>query len=372
MIGAWQAPAVRAEAEGTDVLLRRDGALGRLTLNRPKAINALTLEMVRQLHAALDELADDPAVRVVLIDGAGERGLCAGGDIVALQRSAIEGTDEARTFWAEEYALNARIARYPKPVVAIMDGIVMGGGIGLAGHAQHRLATERLMAAMPEVGIGFAPDVGGTWLLAHAPGELGTHLALTAGRAGAADAVLLGLADRVIAHEVAGDLIAALAGGGAVDAAIDAVASAHPQEVPPGDLGADRAWIDACYTHAEAEVIVAALDARPEERAHAAAAAIRRASPTSVKVTLAALRRARALPSLEAALEQELTVSTGFLRCADFVEGIRAQVVEKDRNPRWAPSRLEEVHPDLVDAFFHDVPAATILSADHSQPGSTT
>jgi enoyl-CoA hydratase len=352
MIATWQPPAVAPAAEGTDVLLRHEGALGHITLNRPRAINALTLEMVRQLHVALDELAAHPSIEVVLIDGAGDRGLCAGGDIVALQRSAIEGTEEARTFWAEEYALNARIANFPKPVVAILDGIVMGGGIGLAGHASHRLATERLMAAMPEVGIGFAPDVGGTWLLSRAPGELGTHIALTAGRVGAVDAVLIGLADQVIARSAVPAVIDDLRTGD-LDLALS-VAARHPApaELPPGALAEARPWIDGAYASDDAEAIVAALEARPESEAHEAAGAIRRASPTSVKVTLRALRSARALPSLEAALEQELEISCGFLRTADFVEGVRAQVIDKDRNPRWEPPRLEEVGDGIVDAFF--------------------
>src|SRR5690349_4605424 len=194
------APATEPNATDTDVLVRTAGALGRLTLNRPKAINALSLEMVRQIQVGLDRFEQDDAITVVLLDGAGDRGLCAGGDIIALRDAAQSGEHEpAHTFWAEEYVLNARIASYPKPIVAIMDGVVMGGGIGLAGHASHRLATERLISAMPEVGIGFAPDVGGTWLLSRGEGELGTHLALTGDRLGAHDAIAAGLADRIVA-----------------------------------------------------------------------------------------------------------------------------------------------------------------------------
>ncbi|MBO9533891.1 MAG: enoyl-CoA hydratase/isomerase family protein [Solirubrobacteraceae bacterium] len=368
-IGAWEPPHIGPAAMGTDVLLWREGPLGRIRLNRPKAINALTLEMVRQLHVALDELAVDDAVDLVLLDGAGDRGFCAGGDIVALQRSAIDGTGEARTFWSEEYALNARVARFSKPVVAVMDGIVMGGGIGLAGHASHRLATERLAAAMPEVGIGFAPDVGGTWLLAHAPGELGTHLALTAGRAGASDAVLLGLADRIVPssalEQLSGDLRT-----GEPNAAIEKAAGrATDADLAPGVLGGQRPWIDAAYAADTAEAIVAGLDARPEEAAAKAAAAIRRASPTSVKVTLRALREAASLPSLEAALEAELRISCGFLGTPDFPEGIRAQVIDKDRAPRWNPPTLEQVGDVLVEHFFAREADAF---ATHHTGGSTT
>lgn len=364
MIAEWQAPAVAPAAEGTDVLVRRTGALGRITLNRPRAINALTLEMVRQLHVALDELAADDGVEVLLIDGAGDRGFCAGGDIVALQQSAIDGTDAARTFWAEEYAMNARIARFAKPIVVVMDGIVMGGGIGIGGHASHRLVTERLTAAMPEVGIGFAPDVGGTWLLTRSPGELGTHLALTAGRAGALDAIALGLADDVVALSAVPQLIEDLATGD-IDLALAVAARAPTPDLAEASLVGARAWIDDAYRADSAEAIVAALGAHPEPAAQKAAAAIRRASPTSVKVTLRALREARGLGSLEAALEQELRISCGFLRGGDFIEGIRAQVVDKDRNPKWDPPTLEEVSDDLVDAFFTDDADAPAVS-----PGS--
>ncbi|MDQ8046415.1 MAG: enoyl-CoA hydratase/isomerase family protein [Solirubrobacteraceae bacterium] len=344
------APAVDPQPESTDVLVRTDGALGRLTLNRPKAINALTLEMVRQLHVGLDRFEADPDITVVLIDGAGERGLCAGGDIVALYDSVRDGSDSARIFWTEEYVLNARIARFPKPIVAVLDGIVMGGGIGLGGHASHRLATERLVSAMPEVGIGFAPDVGGTWLFTRIPGELGTHLALTGARLGAHDAVAAGLADRIISSEAVDELAADLALGD-LAAALERAESV-PVDAPAGDLADARDWIAQAYVHDTVEAIVAALQARPEEAAHKAATQILRASPTSLKVTLRALREAADLPSLEVALRHELRISCGFTTVGDFVEGVRAQVVDKDRTPRWDPARLEDVSPDTVDHFF--------------------
>ncbi|MGX6447518.1 enoyl-CoA hydratase/isomerase family protein [Patulibacter sp. S7RM1-6] len=333
-----------------EVLVRTDGALGHLTLNRPKAINALTLDMVRAIEAALDRFEADDAVRVVLLDGAGERGLCAGGDIVALQRSAIEGTDVAATFWREEYALNARIARYPKPIVAVMDGVVMGGGIGLAGHASHRLATERLISAMPECGIGFAPDVGGTWLLSRGEGELGTHLALTGERLGAHDAVAAGLADRIVASAALPQLLEDLRGGD-VDAAIEAAEDVEV-EIPRGKLTAARRWIADAYAHDAVEEIVAALRERDEPEAAKAADELAAKAPTSLKVTLRALRSARDLPSLEAALTQEYRVSCAFLETPDFVEGIRAQVVDKDRDPRWRPATLEEVDDADLDRYF--------------------
>lgn len=344
------APATQPNGVDTDVLVRRSGSLGRLTLNRPQAINALTLEMVRQLHVGLDQFEADAGVDVVVIDGAGERGLCAGGDIVALYEDVRAGSDAPRVFWTEEYVLDARIARFSKPIVAIMDGIVMGGGIGLAGHASHRLATERLVSAMPEVGIGFAPDVGGTWLFTRMPGELGTHLALTGARMGALDAIAAGLADRIVASEAVPQLLGDLAELG-LDDALER-AQAVPVDVPDGELGAARPWIAECYGHDSVITILEALDARPEPAAAKAAAAIRRASPTSLKVTLRALRCARRLPSLEAALEQELRISCGFLTAGDFVEGVRAQVIDKDRDPQWEPASLRDVDPLVINRFF--------------------
>ena len=350
MTAPRSAPATPPIATDTVVLVRRSGALGRLTLNRPQAINALTLEMVRQLHVGLDQFEADPAVEVVVLDGAGERGFCAGGDIVALYEDVRAGSDEPRIFWSEEYVLDARIARFPKPVVAIMDGIVMGGGIGLAGHASHRLATERLISAMPEVGIGFAPDVGGTWLFTRMPGQLGTHLALTGARMGAHDAIAAGLADRIIASEAVPQLVEDLGELG-LDDALER-AQAVPVEVPPGELGAARPWIAECYGYDSVFDILDALDRRPEPEAAKAAAAIRRASPTSVKVTLRALRSARKLPNLEAALTQELRISCGFLNAGDFVEGVRAQVIDKDRDPQWEPETLRDVDPLVINRFF--------------------
>lgn len=343
-------PATEPNDTDTDVLVRRDNALGRLTLNRPKAINALSLEMVRQLQAGLDAFEQDPSIEIVLLDGAGDRGFCAGGDIVALSDSAKQGTDDARIFWTEEYVLNARIASFPKPVVAIMDGVVMGGGIGLAGHASHRLATERLVSAMPEVGIGFSPDVGGTWLLSRQDGELGTHLALTGARIGARDAIAAGLADRIIASAAVPMLIEELATGD-LEGSID-TAEEVEVEVPAGNLVDSRRWIAECYAHDSAEEIVAALRARPEKTAKVSALGILSKSPTSVKVALRGLRSARGMASLEDALQQELRISCAFLTHPDFVEGVRAQVIDKDRKPAWSPERLEDVAPADVDRFF--------------------
>ena len=335
------------EAAPSEVLVERVGALGRLTLNRPRAINALNHSMVRTLAAALDEWRDDDAVRTVLLTGAGERGLCAGGDIVAIYRAVLDGRDEAIRFWADEYRLDAAIARYPKPYVSLMDGLVLGGGIGLSAHGGIRVVTERTRVGMPEVSIGFFPDVGGTYLLSHAPGELGTHLGLTGGTASGADAVAIGLAD----HFVPGDRLAELVAALETRDAAEAIAE-FAGEPPASELMARRAWIDAAYAGDDAEAIVERLAASSEPAARDAAATIRSKSPTSVALTLAALRRAAALPSLEAALDQDFRIATRISRGAEVVEGIRAQVIDKDRAPRWSPATLAEVTAEDVERYF--------------------
>ena len=229
------------DAAEPEVLFSRVGMLGHITLNRPRAINALTHGMVRAIHRTLRDWARDDAVRTVVLTGAGDRGLCAGGDIVSLYRDATSGDgDASAAFWRDEYRLNAAIARYPKPFVAIMDGVVLGGGIGLSAHGSHRIVTERSTLGMPETTIGFVPDVGGTWLLSHAPGELGTYLALTAGSVRAGDAIAIGLADAYVPAERIPALLRALQGT-AASAAIAAVAEPSPES----DLLARRAWIDA-------------------------------------------------------------------------------------------------------------------------------
>jgi enoyl-CoA hydratase len=222
-----------------EVLIRVEGVVGHVTLNRPRAINALTLDMVRVIDAALTAWVDDPAVAAVVIDGAGERGLCAGGDIRAIYEAARVGDPAPLTFWREEYRLNARLASYPKPIVAVMDGIVMGGGIGVSAHASHRVVTERSSVAMPEVGIGLFPDVGATYLLSRAPGELGVHLALTGVTIGAADAMTCGLAARCVPSGRLDELVDLLRDGTEPDTALEGGGWAAD-----GELDQARQWID--------------------------------------------------------------------------------------------------------------------------------
>ncbi|MGW1297236.1 enoyl-CoA hydratase/isomerase family protein [Streptomyces sp. NPDC002533] len=329
------------------VLVHTEGRTGVVTLTRPKALNALTHTMVETIAAALDRWEHDPEVEAVVITGAGERGLCAGGDIRSIHEDARAGGKASAAFWRDEYRLNARIARYPKPYVAVMDGIVMGGGVGVSAHGSVRIVTERSRVAMPETGIGFVPDVGGTYLLALAPGELGTHLALTGAVVGARDALLCGLADHFVPS---GDLPAFLAALRTETPA--AVLHRHVREAPSGVLEDNRAWIDHCYAADTVEEIVERLLASDAPAAGEAAATILGRSPTALKVTLAALRRARGLGPLERVLEQEYRVSCAALASADLVEGIRAQVIDKDRTPRWSPGTLVEVTDADVARYF--------------------
>jgi enoyl-CoA hydratase len=331
-----------------DVLIRVEGVLGHVTLNRPRAINALTLDMVRVIDAALTAWVDDPAVTAVIIDGAGERGLCAGGDIRAIYEAARAGDPAPLTFWREEYRLNARLASYPKPIVAVMDGIVMGGGIGVSAHASHRVVTERSSIAMPEVGIGLFPDVGATYLLSLAPGELGMHLALTGVTIGAADAMACGLADHHVPSERLGALVDLLRDGTEPDTALEKVA-AVPAD---GELDQARQWIDACYSADDLPTVLERLDAHAAPGAASAAAAIRTKSPTSSVVTLRALREAKRAGDLRACLRMEFRLSSRFLRTADLVEGVRAAVIDKDRNPQWSPSHVDDVAGETVNGFF--------------------
>ncbi|MFD1313219.1 enoyl-CoA hydratase/isomerase family protein [Streptomyces kaempferi] len=346
MTGAHDAGAVT----GTDdsVLLRTEGRAAYLTLNRPRALNALTHTMVRRIDSALTVWEHDPAVETVVVTGAGERGLCAGGDIRAIHDDARNGDGAASmAFWRDEYRLNARIARYPKPYVAVMDGIVMGGGVGVSAHGSVRIATERSRIAMPETGIGFVPDVGGTYLLALAPGELGTHLALTGTPVGAGDALLCGLSDQYMPSDSLPRLVQDLA-----HAPVREVLGRHVRDAPPGGLAEARRWIDACYSARTVEEIVGRLLDHGGAAAKEAAAILLTKSPTALKVTLAAMRGARRPGSLEEVLDQEYRVSCAALTEPDLVEGIRAQVIDKDREPRWSPPTLAEVSDADVARFF--------------------
>ncbi|HEX2285282.1 MAG TPA: enoyl-CoA hydratase/isomerase family protein [Mycobacterium sp.] len=334
-------------AENEDVLVTVENGVGVITLNRPKAINSLTHPMVDAISRVLTDWERDDGVRSVVVTGAGERGLCAGGDIVVIYHSARADGSEARQFWYDEYRLNAQIGRFSKPYIALMDGIVMGGGVGIAAHGSVRVVTDTTKMAMPEVGIGFIPDVGGTFILSRAPGLLGHHAALTGATFDGADAIVLGFADHFVPHDRLQAFKDAIISDG-----VDAALAAHAQQPPPSRLLAQRDWIDDCYAGETVADIVAALRGHDDQAANDAADLIATRSPVSVSVALEALRRAAKLDTLEDVLRQEYRTSCGSLRSHDLVEGIRAQVIDKDRNPKWSPSSLAAVTTADVEAYF--------------------
>jgi enoyl-CoA hydratase len=339
--------------ESDEVLTRVEAGVGLITLNRPKAINSLNQQMVDALSAVLTRWGDDDAVRAVVLSGAGERGLCAGGDVVVVYHSARKDGVEVRRFWRDEYLLNGQIGRFAKPFVSLMDGIVMGGGVGVSAHANTRVVTETSKIAMPEVGIGFIPDVGGAFLLSRAPGALGLYAAMTGAPFSGADAIAMGFADYYVPHSELDAFTAAVIANG-----VESALAGHAIEPPPSTLAAQRDWIDECFAGDTAEDIVAALRGHrgPEAGlANDAANLIATRSPIAVSVALEAVRRAAKLEKLEDVLIQDYRVSSASVRSHDLVEGIRAQIIDKDRNPKWSPATLAAVTAADVDAYFAPV-----------------
>lgn len=342
------------------VLVRHDGPLLRITLNRPRAINALDREMAEVVDRAVAE-ADPAQCSAILLDGAGERGFCGGGDVKAM---AAGGPEDAVEFLRREYRADHRVATSPVPVVGVMDGITMGGGIGLTGHAAVRIVTERSRLAMPETRIGIVPDVGGHLLLARAPGRLGELLAATSGSMTAGDAIALGFADLFVRSERLPALAEALATGREPRAAAEELAEAAPDS----PAMADRAWFDPIAEEALGEphapafedpvgaaqrlvVAVEAVASAPDapDRAKRVAASLREVCPTSVAVTLAQIDRTRREGlALAEVLADDLRVLGGLVARPDFAEGVRAQLIDKDGAPRWRPGRVEDLDPEEI------------------------
>jgi enoyl-CoA hydratase len=336
--------------ESDEVLTRVDDGVGFITLNRPKAINSLNQTMVDLLSSVLIRWERDDAVRAVVLSGAGERGLCAGGDVVAVYHSARKDGVETRRFWRDEYLLDGQVGRFAKPLVALMDGIVMGGGVGVSAHANTRVVTDTSKIAMPEVGIGFIPDVGGAYLLSRAPGALGLHAALTGAPFSGADAIVLGFADHYVPHAQLDAFTQAI-----VDDGIEGALAAHAIEPPASDLAAQRHWIDECFAGETVADIIAALRGHDAGPAQDAAKLIASRSPIAVSVTLEAVRRAAKAETLEDVLVQDYRVSSTSASSHDLVEGIRAQIIDKDRNPKWSPANLAAVTAADIDAYFAPV-----------------
>uniref|UniRef100_UPI0035618DEA 3-hydroxyisobutyryl-CoA hydrolase n=1 Tax=Puniceibacterium confluentis TaxID=1958944 RepID=UPI0035618DEA len=319
----------------SDILIRHSGRAGRITLTRAKALNAMSYEMCRQIESALLEWRDDPAVALVLIDAEGDRAFCAGGDIAELYARGIAGDFAyGQTFWRDEYRLNALIAEYPKPVVTLMQGFTMGGGVGIGCHAGHRVVCENSQISMPECGIGLVPDVGGSFLLARAPGRLGEYLGLTAARMGPADAILAGFADLYVPQAHWPGIIAALEQDGEVDALLAAAVTP-----PEGTLAVSLAEIDALFAGERLRDVVNALRASDSAFATQALTALGRNAPLSMACTLEILHRLRqGTPSVRKALELEYRFTHRAMEHGDLLEGIRAAIIDKDRTPAWKHS----------------------------------
>lgn len=336
----------------SEVLISTTGAAGHIRLNRPGALNSLTLEMVRAIDLGIDRHIDDPGVGVLVLTGAGTRGLCAGGDIRMLWEKARSAPSEAMRFWAAEYRLNARIATLEKPWVAVMDGICMGGGVGLSVHGSHRVVTERTQFAMPETGIGYFPDVGATYALPRARGRLGLWIGLTGASIGAADVLAAGLADAMVPAADLPALIAALQSGTPPGPAIAALAA----DPGPSDLHDHAALIDRVFAAGDIGAIMAALQDEDSGFARQTLELLNQRSPGSLVLTLHLLHAGAASPSLQACLDREYAADALILSEHDFHEGIRAAVIDRDRMPRWRPDRIGDVDAPALVARLGPLP----------------
>ncbi|MGX6647708.1 enoyl-CoA hydratase/isomerase family protein [Maricaulaceae bacterium MS644] len=333
-----------------DVIIRRTGDVGRITLNRPKALNALNQAMVEAMTAALLDWQDDGAVKAVVVDGEGEKGFCAGGDIRMLAESGKAGDGRAWTFWRDEYRLNTLIEEYPKPYVALIDGVTMGGGVGISVHGEFRVAGDRTLFAMPESGIGFHPDVGGAYFLPRLAGALGVWMGLTGARLKTADCIATGVATHYVPTERYGELIHALEHerldehGDRIDALLDGFGG----DAGESELGVRGAMIDAAFAGDDVTEIQKRLVEAGDVWSETQASILKTKSSTSLAVTLAALRKGADL-SFRDVMVQDLRVSQRFLaEGSDFYEGVRAVILDKDNAPQWG----EQASDSQVEAYF--------------------
>lgn len=333
-----------------DIIIEKQGSAGLIRLNRPKALNALTLTMVHAMAEALDQWEHDDEVTRIIVDAEGDKAFCAGGDIRSIIELGKQGRiDVAVKFWADEYRLNTRIKTYPKPYIALVDGIVMGGGVGISIHGQYRIAGDRWSFAMPEVGIGLFPDVGGSYALPRLPGETGMWIALTGTRINRDDAIALGLATHAVDSQAMADLKAALIAGEDIETVL-ARLNLPPQPAP---MEAHRALIDDCFAGSSVSDVLARLDHHGDtsDFARKTAQTIRSKSPTSLAITFRQLRLGAELTFREA-MKMEFRIVSRILDGVDFYEGVRAAVIDKDQSPRWTPATLDEIDEHQIDAYF--------------------
>jgi len=338
-----------------EILFDIRGQIAVVTLNRPRALNALTLEMIRAFAPRLAAWGNDASIAAVLVRGAGERAFCAGGDVRTIWQDTQRGGTLAADFFRAEYRLNRAVKVFPKPYVAAIDGIAMGGGVGVSVHGSHRIATERTQIAMPETGIGLFPDVGTTYVLPRLPGALGTYLALTGARLGPADALYTGLATHFVESANLPGLEAALAGAswpGAKDRELaDSIVAPFTADPGSAPLAGRRADIDRCFAQDSVEDILAALKADDSDWARETIAVLEARSPTSLKIAFEALRRG-AMLTFDEAMTMEYRLSQACAARHDFLEGVRAALIDKDNAPKWQPASLASVTPELVAAHF--------------------
>ena len=333
-----------------EIITRVENGLGRITLNRPKALHALTTEMCAAMTAALTAWENDPAVRAILVDHAdGTRGFCAGGDIRKVAESGRTDGVAAAGFFRVEYTLNAQIKHYPKPYIALMDGVTMGGGVGISVHGSHRIATDKTIFAMPETGIGLFPDVGGGWFLPRLDGELGTWLALTGAQLRGSDVKAAGLATHYV--PVIDDFKAELLAGGDIEVLL----AKHTRPMAEPAYADHREVIDRCFGKDSVTDICLALKLDDSDWAEAQAAILGRRSPLSCCVALKQLRHGRRLIDFDDVMRMEYRIACHITRGNDFSEGVRAVIEDKDNAPRWRPETLAAVTPAMVDAVFAPV-----------------
>ena len=340
-------------SEAPAVIARVENDVGRLTLNRPAALHALNTAMCEIMIEALLAWRDDPTVETVLVDHSGERGFCAGGDIRMLAESGAGDGAAARRFFFTEYQLNALLFDYPKPVITIMDGVTMGGGVGLAMPSRYRVATERTNFAMPETGIGLFPDVGGGWHLPRLPGETGMWLALTGARLRGSDCLALGIATHFVESVRVAALKEALISSAGIEEALARFQS-DPGSAPIAGL---RAAIDRLFAHHSVEAIFAALAADPSDWALAQLEILKTKSPQTLKVAFRELRQGAHIASFAEEMAVEYRIGARVVQRHDFIEGVRAVIVDKDNAPRWDPATLEGVSEGMLDAIFAPLPA---------------
>ena len=349
-------------ATDAPVLTRIDDRIGRITLNRPGALHALNLEMCREMLEALRAWRGDLGVHAVILDHAGERGFCAGGDIRSIVEAAARGADGARDFFHTEYQLNHLLFTYPKPIVAVVDGVVMGGGVGISMPARYRIATERTLFAMPETAIGLFPDVGGGWYLPRLPGEVGTWLALTGGRLRAADCLKLGIATHFVPSERLPELKRAMVDAASAqtpelaDDAIQTELTRFAGDPGPDSVGAHLGDIDRLFRFDSVEEIFAALQADGGEWAAKELAGLSAKSPLALKVTLRQMRLGAEAASFEDEMSMEFRMASRMAMFPDFAEGVRACLIDKDQAPRWSPPTLDGVTDDVLRTVFARLP----------------